>query len=216
MRTPIYFIILVTTIALVTLTACSFRIQGTDLLFSIQEDEEKVFADCDSFLAYYDACERFMESVPGSRCAEYTTLDIPESDRECYPIVECDWFMRLDRTAQRLSECRFIPPSEPKCIISFDIYCESFTATEQGIDLNISNRMDSHVKRMKVSLIGEDINAECIDSDMDSILASGESDIFSCTPVPAGTYAISVLHEDYRSGAMHTKEGRLVIPAENI
>ncbi|MBW2964533.1 hypothetical protein KY363_03665 [Candidatus Woesearchaeota archaeon] len=214
-------------------SGCSFMVQGDkDYSVSVKEAEEQVFADCDSFLAYYDSCERFYESVPGSVCeqrysvtaegmADISEGDIPASDADCYPLVECNWFNGLGRTKSRLAECRVTGPARPRCIISYDIQCVGFNATREQVVLELKNAMDSNIKQVSLSVnTATGAHLTCRDSDDDGILAKGETDTFVCRsgegilPLPRTRTlkaTLELVFADYTSGAFSTKTGVLEV-----
>lgn len=170
---------------------------------------DKIFADCDSFLAYYDSCTKFMEAMPGSRCREYETLDIPESDSQCYPLVECDWFMKRPETATRLVDCRYSPEEEPHCTLSFDVTCESFSVSDGKLMIVLRNGLDEHIKDMELKVVAEGQTLDCKDSDADRIMATGEEEVFICDGL-ADKGVLQFVYRDYYQGALNMKEGEII------
>lgn len=214
-------------------SGCSFLVQGDkDYKVSVMEAEEQVFADCDSFLAYYDSCERFYESIPGSVCEQKYSItsegmtdmsekDIPSGDSSCYPLVECNWFNNLGRTKSRLSECRVSGPARPRCILSYDIQCIGFNATKSEVVLQVKNGLETNIKQVSLTLnTGTGAHITCRDSDDDGILAKGETDTFVCRsadgliPLPRTRTlkaSLDLVYADYNSGAFSTKTGVLEV-----
>ncbi len=211
-------IIILLSLLVLTLASagCQLKLSGTGYVVSIQEDYERIFADCGSFLAYYDSCQRFFDSWPGSVCDQRygSYLEVPESDRECYPVQDCDWFMKRPQTPARLAECRYPEDSTPRCMLSFDISCTDFSATQDGISLTLQNNRDYHIKDILLEIISEEGNIRCFDSQQDRILAKDESDVFTCpASLGEGIYRgmISLGFEDYRTNAYNTKTGEIVV-----
>ena len=175
---------------------------------------DPIFGDCDTFLNYHDACVRFMDSYRDSVCWEkYEDYpDIPSSDIECYPKVECNLFFEQEQTRQWLRRCRYVN-MEPKCLLSFDVACVDWSASDKLLSLKLENKMETHVKEMSLQVVTSDGTYSCKDSDNDSILAANETDTFYCE-MPVGDYldaSLLFVYDDYRSGARHTKTGSLVI-----
>ncbi|MBW2997832.1 hypothetical protein KY349_05825 [Candidatus Woesearchaeota archaeon] len=205
------------------LSGCEMKtsITGKTYLFSIKENSDKIFADCDSFLMYYDACNRFLDSVPGSVCEQrYGTDvlsrdDIPESDDECYPVVECNWYLNIRGIKDRLRECRPDMGSDPKCALSFDVSCESFSAEQGSVTMVLKNNKDRHIKNLALTLVRSGENIDCTDSQGDSFLASGETDEFTCesSSITQGTFesALQLVYQDFKNEALSSATGSLVV-----
>ncbi len=175
---------------------------------------DPIFGDCDTFLSYHDACVRFMDSYDDSVCwQKYEDYpDIPSSDVECYPKVECSTFFEKEQTKQWLRRCRYVNMEE-KCVLSFDVTCEGWHASDRLLSLKIMNKMDTHIKDVSLQIVSDIGTYDCRDSDNDAILAVNETDTFYCT-MPIGDYldaTVLIGYEDYRSGARSNKKGNIVL-----
>jgi len=175
---------------------------------------DPVFGDCDTFLMYHDSCDRFMDSWAGSICEERygPLIDIPSSDTDCYPKVECTRFFADEKTSGWLRKCRYLVV-EPKCVMSFDIECTDFSASDNLLSIELRNKMDGHIKDVALQVVTEGGTFDCKDSDNDRILAANETDNFYCD-LAVGEYlegTLSLVYKDYRTGAMNTKSGSIVL-----
>jgi hypothetical protein len=205
-------------LALLFLSACSSTPTG----YFIYNSADDIFADCDSFLAYYDSCDLFLDAYDDSICKRsYVSMDkISKSDRQCYPAVECSAFFAEATTKARLAECRY-EQGGSKCVLSFDVQCTDHSATSEAITLTIKNNQKTpyNIKKVRLSLHLTDQTIDCTDSDNDAILAAGEEDVFTCRPlygsIPlpktrALKATINLQYSDYRTNAMHTKTGVMI------
>lgn len=191
------FIVLLT---LLILSGCSYG-------------KDPVFRDCDNFLSYHDACVAFMDSYPGSVCdirySEYP--DIPSSDTECYPKVECGAFFEKPETEDWLRKCRYIF-IEPRCVLSSDVVCERFTASDKLLSVTLLNGLDVSTLDMKLQVVTKKGAFDCRDAGNDDIMGPGESDVFYCD-VPVGQYLEGDLLFSYtdQAGSAVFKEGKIVV-----
>ncbi len=197
-------------------TAAVFLVACT-LMSGCYTQQDPVFGDCDTFLAYYDSCVRFVDAYPGSVCeVRYPAGDISvidPSDKECYPMVQCTEFRQTRETADWLRKCRYLDVSE-RCVMSFDVSCDRHAYSDDLVSVTLTNRGEGHMKKIQLQLVSDAGTFSCRDSDNDRILAVNETDTFYCPvgSMPAVFEAeMVILYEDYKTGAMNTKTGRLAV-----